>query len=371
GLGALASGLKFFSAYPMTPSTGIFNFVAEHALDYGVVVEQAEDEIAAINMVIGASYAGVRSMTVTSGGGFALMVEGLSLAGMTETPIVVVLAQRPGPATGFPTRTEAADLLFALYAGHGEFAKIIFAPGSPEQAFYLTNKAFDLAEKYQVPVIILTDQYLADSQWSYDTLDLERLKYQDYRLKGEPLKKIKEYKRHAFSEGGVSPLAIPGDSHHLVVTDSDEHDEDGHIIEEAETRIKMVQKRLFQKLPLIKKEISPPQLYGETNPEILLVCWGSGYGITREVVDRLSANYKISMLHFSELFPFSEDTSWLEIFKKAKLVINLEQNATSQMAKLLRQETGIVIENHLNRFDGRPFTVDELKEKVDAILKRL
>lgn len=147
-LGAMASGLKFYSAYPMSPSTGIMDFIAQQAQDLGILIEQAEDEISAINMVIGASFAGVRAMTATSGGGFALMVESLSLAAMTETPIVIVLAQRPGPATGFPTRTEAADLLFALFAGHGEFARILFAPGSPEQAFYLTNKAFDLAEKY-------------------------------------------------------------------------------------------------------------------------------------------------------------------------------------------------------------------------------
>lgn len=370
GLGAIVSGLKFYSGYPMTPSTGIFNFIAEHALDFGLVVEQAEDEISAINMVLGASFAGVRAMTATSGGGFALMVEGLSLAGMTETPIVIVLAQRPGPATGFPTRTEAADLLFALHAGHGEFPKVILAPGTPEQALSLTYKAFNLAEKFQIPVILLTDQYLADSQWSYDGLDLTNFEYRDYRLRGEDFRGLKEYKRHAFTESGISPLAIPGEAEHVIVTDSDEHDEDGHIVEDAETRIRMVTKRLFRKMPLIKKDMSPPLLYGDINPEILLVCWGSGYGITKEVVDELSADYKIAMLHFSELFPLPEDETWLDIFTKARVVINIEQNATSQLAKLLQMETGIKIEKHINRFDGRPFTIDELKEKIDAFLKR-
>ncbi len=369
GAGAIASGLKFYSAYPMTPSTGIFNFIAEYAKDCGIVVEQAEDEISAINMVIGASFAGVRAMTGTSGGGFALMVEGISLAGMTETPIVITLAQRPGPATGLPTRTEQADLLFALYAGHGEFPKVIFAPGSPEQAFYLTNKAFDLAEKYQIIAIILTDQYLADSQWSYEGFDLRKIKYIDYRIRKEKLKEIKNYKRHTFTETGISPFAVPGESKHLVVTDSDEHDEGGHIIEDALTRVKMVEKRLFKKMPLIKKEISPPLIYGDKNPEIVLVCWGSMFGIVKEITDELFEKYKIAMVHFSEIYPFSEDKSWIELLRKSKKVINIEQNATSQFSKLIKIETGIHIENHINRFDGRPFTVDELLERVYDYIK--
>lgn len=368
-LGAISSGLKFYSAYPMTPSTGIMNFIAEHAEKLGIVVEQAEDEIAAVNMVIGASFAGVRSMTATSGGGFALMVEGLSLAGMTETPLVIVLGQRPGPATGFPTRTEAADLFFALFAGHGEFARILLAPGTPEQAFYLTNKAFDLAEKYQVPVIILSDQYLADSQWSYDKFDLDRLLYKDYRLRGEAFDNLKDYQRHVLTESGISPLAVPGEARHLVVTDSDEHDEAGHITEEAFIRIKMVEKRLFKKISLIRKEIEPPIIYGHREPEVILVCWGSMFGVVKELVDHLSEDFKIAMLHFKEIYPFSNDESWLKIFENRKLVINIEQNATSQLAKLLAMETGIRIDKHINRFDGRPFTLDELKEKVDAYLK--
>jgi len=310
-------------------------------------------------------------MTGTSGGGFALMVEGVSLAAMTETPIVIALAQRPGPATGLPTRTEQADLLFALFAGHGEFPKVIFAPGSPEQAFYLTNKAFELAEKYQIPAIILTDQYLADSQWSYEGFDLTKLKYTDYRIREEEFQNLKEYKRHAFTETGISPLGIPGESSNLVITDSDEHDEEGHIIEDAETRVKMVEKRLFRKISLIKKEIEPPKLYGNNSPDIVLLCWGSMYGIVKEVVDELSDSFKIAMLHFSEIFPFSEALKWIELIKNAKLSINIEQNATSQFARLIRMETGIDIQNHINRFDGRPFSVDELKEKVHACLRRL
>lgn len=369
GAGAIASGVKFYSAYPMTPSTGIFNFISEHAREFRIVVEQAEDEISAINMAIGASFAGVRAMTGTSGGGFALMVEGLSLAAMTETPVVIALAQRPGPATGLPTRTEQADLLFALNAGHGEFPKVVFAPGTPEQAFYLTNKAFDLAEKYQITAIILTDQYLADSQWSFEGFDLDKLKYFDYRLRGDRLNEIKDYKRHAFTETGVSPLALPGQSKNLVVTDSDEHDEEGHIIEDASTRIKMVEKRLFKKMPLIKSEISPPVIYGDNNPQIVLICWGSMYGIVKEAVDELIEKYRVAMIHFSEIYPFSEDSGWIDTVKNAKISINIEQNATSQFARLIKMETGLSIENHINRFDGRPFTVDELLERIYGYIR--
>ncbi|NTU43862.1 MAG: 2-oxoacid:acceptor oxidoreductase subunit alpha, partial [Nitrospirales bacterium] len=285
GLGALAAGCRFYAAYPMTPSTGIMNYIASKAEDYGVIVEQAEDEIAAINMALGASFAGVRAMTGTSGGGFSLMVEGISLAAMTETPVVIALGQRPGPATGFPTRTEQGELGFVLHAGHGEFPRIIFAPGTPEEAFYLTRKAFDLAEKYQIPAFILTDQYLADSQLTYDGFDLSGLTLSDHRLRGEAFRSLEGYKRHAFTESGVSPFGVPGEAAHLVVTDSDEHDEEGHIVEDAETRTRMVQKRLFRKLPLIRKEIAPPILYGHQKPTVVLTGWGSTFGILKEVVD--------------------------------------------------------------------------------------
>lgn len=385
GLGAVASGCKLYSAYPMTPSTGIMNYIAGKGKEYGIIVEQAEDEIAAINMALGASFAGVRAMTGTAGGGFALMVEGLSLAGMTETPIVIALGQRPAPATGFPTRTEQADLNFALYTAHGEFPRVIFAPGTPEQAFYLTNKAFDLAEKYQIPVIVMFDTYLSDTEWTFDGFDVSKLRNTEYRLRGEAMEKLSEYKRHAFTESGVSPLAIPGESRHLVVTDSDEHDEEGHIVEDAETRIKMVNKRLFKKLPLIRQEIEPPVLYGDSKPDIVVVGWGSNYGVMRESVDALSKNVKIAMLHFSEIYPFPSPTplprgegakgrvefDYLKLLRDAKLTICIENNATGQFARLIRAETGFEFKASINRFDGRPFLLEELVEEIDANIRRL
>ena len=368
--GAVASGCRFYSAYPMTPSTGIMNYLAGKEAEYGIIVEQAEDEIAAINLALGASFAGVRAMTGTAGGGFALMVEGLSLAGMTETPVVIALGQRPAPATGLPTRTEQGDLLFALHAAHGEFPRIIFAPGSPEQAFYLTNKAFDLTEKYQIPAFVIFDTYLADSEWTYDGFDLSKIVYKDYRLRGEEFKKLESYKRHAFTDTGVSPLGEPGDSKHPVVTDSDEHDEEGHIIEDAETRIKMVQKRLLKKLPLIRKEITPPLMYGSSNPEIVLVGWGSTYGVVREAVDVLSQSRSMAMLHFSEIYPFPsvDGFDYLTVMKNAKLCLCIEHNATGQFAHLMKAETGYEFKAKINRYDGRPFTVEGLLGELQKVL---
>lgn len=370
GLGAAASGCKFYSAYPMTPSTGIMVSLAKKARDFGIIVEQAEDEIAAINMAIGASFAGVRAMTGSSGGGFALMVEGLALAGMTETPIVIALAQRPGPATGFPTRTEQGELLFALHAGHGEFPRIIFAPGSPEEAFYLTNKAFDLSQKFQVPAFILTDQYLADTQWTYERFDTGHLMYADYRVRQKEKEENREYKRHIFTDDGISPFAIPGASKSLVVTDSDEHDEEGHLTEDGQTRVKMIKKRYFLKKSAIAGHINPPLFYGNKNPETVIVGWGSTYGIMREAVDILSETIPIAMLHFSELYPFPgrEKFDYIAFLEKAKRTISVEQNATSQFTRLMEAETGYRFTDHVNRYDGRPFLVDELTGEIDGII---
>jgi 2-oxoglutarate ferredoxin oxidoreductase subunit alpha len=371
GLGAIASGCKFYAAYPMTPSTDIMNYIASKAKEYNIVVEQAEDEIAAINMALGASFAGVRAMTGTSGGGFALMVEGLALAAMTETPVVIVLGQRPGPATGLPTRTEQGELQFVLYAAHGEFPRVVLAPGTPEQAFYITNKAFDMAEKLQVPVIILTDQYLADSQWTFDGFDLSKIKYTDYRLRGDAFKNLKEYKRHAFAENGISLLGVPGEARHLVVTDSDEHDEEGHIVEDATTRMKMVNKRFFQKLPLIRQEIEPPFLYGHNEPDIVLAGWGSTFGVIKEVVDALSKKNKVAMLHFSEIYPFpsTKKFDYLKVLRDTHAAICVENNATSQFARLMKTETGYTFTRMINKYDGRPFTVEALLGEIYAILR--
>lgn len=370
-LGAIVSGCKFYSAYPMTPSTGILVYLAGKAEQYDIIVEQAEDEISAINMVLGASYAGVRAMTGTSGGGYALMTEGVSLAAMTETPIVICEMQRPGPATGLPTRTEQADLLFVIHGGHGEFPRVVLTPGTPEQAFFAVNKAFELAEKYQIPVFVQGDQYLGDCEWTGPSFDFGKLGYHDYRLRRQALEGLEEYHRYAVTGSGISPLAVPGDSRHLVVVDSDEHDEDGHIIEDEATRKQMVEKRLFRKLEQLRREISPPEMYGRENPEVVLIGYGSTYGVLKEVVDLLRDSHAIALLHFSEVYPFPlpERFDYISLLRNASHTACVELNATGQFARLLRAETGFICTGGINRYDGRPFTTDSLLAEVLFFLK--
>lgn len=360
GFGAIVAGCRFLSAYPMTPGTAVMNYLAGHSKKYNIVVEQAEDEIAAINMVLGASFAGVRSMVTTSGGGFALMVEGLSLAGMTETPCVIHIGQRPGPATGLPTRTEQAELLFVINAGHGEFPRYVTAPRDVKDAFYKTIRAFNLADKYQIPSIILTDQFLVDSTATIDELDLSGIEINRY-IDDNP---SKDYKRHLITASGISPRTLPGTDEALVITDSDEHDEEGHITEDLEIRKRMVEKRLKKGI-LLKEEIEEPLYIGVPDPEVVLVGWGSTYGAIRESVDRLiGEGYSVGLLQFSDLYPFP--VRWVEKYKD-KRFIAIEGNATGQLAQLIRRETGLNIYEKILKYNGRPFTPSEIIREVKKI----
>ncbi|MDD2752662.1 MAG: 2-oxoacid:acceptor oxidoreductase subunit alpha [Candidatus Omnitrophica bacterium] len=357
-LGAIAAGCKFYCAYPMTPSTSIMNTMADYAKKFNILLEQAEDEIAAINMIIGASFTGARAMAGTSGGGFCLMTEGLSLAGMTETPIVVVDAQRPAPATGFPTRTEQADLGFLLHAGHGEFAKVIFTPGSIEEAFYLTTKAFDLAEKYQVPVLIMTDQHLADSYREISAAELKRVKVKRYIISKEDSKKITEYKRYKLTASGVSPLAVPSWIEGFIYADSDEHTQEGHITEDAQLRVKMVEKRFYKKMLGLEREIEMPKYFNLAGADIRLVGFGSTFGVLKEAALAFK-DKKIGFIHLPQVWPFPV-AAMEKLLKGSKKIFTVENNAGGQLAKLLRQETGIEVDKSILKFDGRPFNLDYL-----------
>jgi 2-oxoglutarate ferredoxin oxidoreductase subunit alpha len=353
-LGAIAAGCRFMSAYPMTPASSIMEYLAAHGDDFGIVVVQAEDEIAAINMITGAGYTGTRSMTATSGGGFSLMVEGLGLAGITETPIVVVNAQRPGPAIGLPTRTEQCDMEFMLYASHGEFPRAVLAPATIEECFYLTVKAFNLADKYQIPVMILTDQHLASSYTTVEKFDLDRVNIDRGLLFSDNESGI-EYKRHRITESGISPRAFPGRKNMLVITDSDEHDESGHLIEDAETRTLMMQKRM-RKLTGLRLDISPPKTKGEKNADILLIGWGSTAGAIEEAAELLrKEEFNVGSLHFSELMPFPAEAA-IEALDNAGASYVIENNATGQLAHLIRAETGRQVSGKVLKYDGRPFS---------------
>lgn len=361
-LGAIKAGVKFYSAYPMSPSTGIMTTVARFALKHNIIVEQAEDEIAAINMAIGASFAGVRAMTGTSGGGFALMTEGVSLAGMTETPVVAVDAQRPAPATGFPTRTEQADLNLVLYAGHGEFARVIYAPGTIAEAFYLTIKAFDVAEKYQIPVFILTDQHLADSYRNIPMPDLSRVEIKRHVISKEESKNIRDYKRYQLTESGISPRAVPSWIEDVFYADSDEHTEEGHITEDASVRTAMVEKRFYKKMAVLKKQIEKPTAENIDGADVVCLGFGSTYGVLKEA-SRAVKNKRIGFIHLSQVWPFPEEEI-AGLLKGAKKVFTVENNAGGQLAALLRQQTGIRVDRSILKFDGRPFDLEFLTEKL-------
>jgi 2-oxoglutarate/2-oxoacid ferredoxin oxidoreductase subunit alpha len=357
-LAAAFAGCRFIAAYPMTPSTGIITFFSEHEDRLGVFAEQAEDEIAAINMALGASYAGARAMTATSGGGFALMVEGVSLAGMTETPLVIVLAQRPGPATGLPTRTAQGELLFAINAGHGEFPKLVLAPSDPYDAFHKIVKAFNLADKYQTPVIVLTDHFLADSQFSVSDFNIDTVSPSFYLANPQ---EISDYRRYRLTENGISPRLYPGQSDHLVGADSDEHDEEGHITEDLGSTVKaMVQKRLA-KIDGLRGEISPPEEISVDDADIILVGWGSSRGALLECIQLLKQEgKKAGMIHFTELWPLPVFT-----FPEGKTYITVENNATGQLTRLLRSEYGIPFKGTVSRYDGLPLTGEYIRSSFD------
>ncbi len=336
----------------MTPATSIGLALAGWAEQMGMIIEQAEDEIAAINMAIGASFAGAPSMVATSGGGFALMVEGISLAAMTETPVVVVVAQRPGPATGLPTRTEQADLEFVLHSAHGEFPRAIFSPGTVEECFHLTRHAFELAERCQGPIFLLTDQFLADSYRAVMPFDIEHLTPVTI---GSESVESSPYSRYAFTENGISPRLLPGMSEHLVVVDSDEHTEDGHITENLSIRRQMVDKRL-RKGAEIRSTVIPPDVEWEESPDILLVSWGSSKGAVLEAASRLRSNGdKVSTIHFPQVWPLVPE-QFMRYLKEARLVACIESNATGQLARLIRRETGFQIDKRVLRYDGLPMT---------------
>jgi 2-oxoglutarate/2-oxoacid ferredoxin oxidoreductase subunit alpha len=359
-LGAVAAGLRFYSAYPMSPSTSLMENLAEYCEKTAIVVEQAEDEIAAINMAIGASFAGARAMTGTSGGGFSLMVEALGLAGMAEIPLVLANFQRPGPVTGLPTRTEQSDLKFVISASQGEFPRMVIALRNHTDSFYQTIRAFNLAEKYQIPVIVLSDQYLADASATVEKFDLSHIKNEKpaQQKTGEG-----EYRRYKLTKDGISPRLIPGKTKNFVTLDSDEHDERGWITESAEMRVKMVDKRM-SKLEKLQLELQEPEYFGAENCEILLLGWGSTYGPIMEAVKRLNEKKgKYGALVFGDIFPLPKNLLE-EKAASAKKIINIEQNATGQLAGLIREQTGIACTSSVLKYDGRQISVDEIVDRL-------
>ncbi len=355
-LGALAGGCDSVFAYPMTPGTGVFTALAGYSNKMGLVVEQVEDEIGVMNMALGSWYAGGRALVSTSGGGFALMTEAVSLAGAIESPAVIHLAQRPGPATGLPTRTEQADLNMAMHAGHGFFPRIILSPGDVKEAFYLSQKAFNLADKFQVPVFILTDQYFTDSYYNIPKLKTDGLVVERHIVETGAA-----YKRYALTKDGISPRGIPGFGSGTVCVDSDEHDEEGRITEDLDGVRKVMADKRMKKHLQVKKAVLKPVLLGPKKYKNLIVSWGSNYNTIIEAI-KITGKKDTAFIHFPQVYPLPKETAGY--LKKAKNLILVENNQTGQLGDLIKLETGIDIKNRVLKYNGMPFSVEEIVKAI-------
>lgn len=355
-LGALGGGCNAAFAYPMTPGSSVFINLAKLSKDHNILVEQVEDEISVVNMALGAWYAGARPIISTSGGGFALMTEGISLAGMIESPLVVHLAQRPGPATGLPTRTEQGDLNLVRYAGHGDFPRIILSPGTLEQGFVLTQKAFDMADTYQVPVFILTDQFYVDTFYNTPKFECKNV-----GGKSQIIQTDDNYKRYAITKDGISPRSIPGAGSGRVCVDSDEHDETGHITEDLDgVRVPMADKRM-RKHETVSQNVLDPELIGPEDYKTLLIGWGSTYTAIKEALESI-ANTDLAFLFCPQVYPLPSSVS--HYINVAEHVVAIENNQIGHFADLIQGEIGVRINTRILKYNGMPFSVEELVEKI-------
>lgn len=368
GFGAIKGGLKLFASYPMTPASTLMHFIAEKEEDFNIVMKHTEDEIAAMNYAVAAGFAGVRSMCSTSGGGFALKVEALGLAAESESPVVVYLCQRPGPSTGLPTWTEQADLKFAVSSSQGEFLRVIFAPGDVEESFALSAKALNIAEKYQIPVIIMSDKFLGETHFSADRFDESQIKIERGKIaKNLPaLKPGERFKRYAFAKDGVSPRSLPGELNGMHVCSSYEHDEYGFSSESFTNRAKMVQKRA-KKLKFVLEELDPPKIFGEQDAEVTLICWGSQKLPALDALKLLkNAGVKANVIHFSSVFPL-DPKKVKSLLKMCRRTVVLENNSTGQFAGLLKEYVGFKPNYKMLKYDGRQFFAEQIAEEVKKL----
>lgn len=372
GLGAINAGVRIHYAYPMTPSSSILDYLAEQAHATGMIVKQAEDEITAAAMAIGSMHAGTRALTATSGGGFDLMTEHLSLAAMLEVPFVCVIAQRPGPATGLPTWTAQGDLLLSIFSGHGEYPRCVVAVNNPEDAFYTIQEAFNLAEKYQIPVLVLTDKLIAETNYTIPVFDQNRIPIERGLVPASDLAQLQATDRYALTNSGVSKRWLPGDTAADYNANSDEHDEEGNVTEEADMSRLMMDKRLRKESSLLA-DIPQPTLHfnstdlAKAKKKIRLIGWGSVSGVIADLMHYYGKiDVKVDYLEVKYLWPLQAEAikDYLEQDSPAILI---ENNATAQLAKLIRMETGVQIKHRILKYDGRPFFFEELLEQIERI----
>ncbi|MFQ5492753.1 MAG: 2-oxoacid:acceptor oxidoreductase subunit alpha [Candidatus Dojkabacteria bacterium] len=373
-LGAIAAGVRLYSSYPMTPASAILTYLAKEGTKLGMVVKQAEDEITAANMVVGASFNGTRAMCGTSGGGFDLMQETFSLAGMTETPFVVVVGQRPGPGTGVPTWTAQGDLDVVVNAGHGEFPRIVLAPGDSTESFKLTLEAHNLAEKYQTPVVFLTDKYLAESFFCTPSFVLSDNKVDRGKLvTGADLSSMAKEERYKLTNDGVSQRWVPGDNANTFVGNSDEHTPKGYSTEIADEIQPMFEKRM-RKYSTILSELPDPEVFGDQeNPSICIISWGSNKGVIldamAELEDGNTPDNRMVFVHYSYVWPIKPDTA-LEMMKKASHTLAIENNYGGQFAGLFQKVTGVQITDRLTKYDSRPFYLEDIVDYLTDIMSK-
>ncbi len=363
-MGAVRAGCKLYAAYPMTPASSVLHFMAANERDYGLVVKHTEDEIAAVNMTIGAAFAGVRAMCATSGGGFSLMVEGLGLAGVSESPIVIGLFQRPGPGTGLPTWTAQGDLRFAIHAAQGEFPRIVLAPGDKQECFAFAAEAFNLAERFQTPVIIISDMFLQESHSTVDPSELDDVAIDRGKLVRDPraVPSDGEYLKYEITDDGVSPRVPPGMGATLIAN-SYEHDEYGWATEDAATVRRMMDKRA-RKLDAAASVVPQSKLHGPPDSDVTIISWGSPKGPILEAMRWLEQeSVSVNFLQVTTVHPFpAERVS--QILEGAGVTICIETNQTGQLAGLIREHCLFDVDHRLGKYDGRPFFPEEIVQRV-------
>ena len=374
-MGGAAAGVRFYCAYPMSPSSGVLHWMARHARQLGIMVRQVEDEIGVINMVIGAAHVGCRAMCATSGGGFALMSEALGSAAMMEIPLVCINVQRAGPATGVPTKTEQGDLWQVMGAGQGDYPRIIVAPTTIADCFKLVPQLFNLVDKFQCPGIILSDLLLSEGRSSIDPAELDFSVPIDrgdvVGLNGDSPPVNGGFKRYLITESGISPRALPGTPGHAHVVATDEHDEDGVLISDEFTdphKRQAIHEKRMRKMEGILPLLAPPEVHGPADARVTLVGWGSTEGVIREAIQQLAdAGIAANNLQIKWLVPLHVDAI-VSILSKSPKVIIVENNYSGQFARYLRSETGIVADGHIQKYDGEPFMPHHIVEGVRTIL---
>ncbi|MEX2261280.1 MAG: 2-oxoacid:acceptor oxidoreductase subunit alpha [Bryobacteraceae bacterium] len=366
-MGGAAAGVKFYCAYPMSPSTGVLHWMAAHARKLGIMVRQVEDEIGVINMAIGAGHSGCRAMCATSGGGFALMTEGLGMSAMIETPVVVIDVQRAGPSTGVPTKTEQGDLWQMLGAAFGDYPRVIGAPTDILDCFKMVPEIFNIADRFQCPGIVLSDLLLSEGHGSIDPNDLDfNVPIDRGELITEP-NGHQPYKRYEITKSGVSPRAIPGLPGYIHTAATDEHDEDGVLISDEFTnpvkRRQMMEKRQ-RKVAGIEAAVPPPELVGPRDASVTLIGWGSTEGVIHEAIDLLAdEGITANHLQIRWLVPLHGEAI-LDILRHSSRTIIVENNYSGQFARYLRSETSFVPDGCIRKYDGEPFMPHHIVEAV-------